>query len=265
RVAEDVIVQRLSVGALRKLLPTQTAEAQRLEHAFVPLLCVSVVSPRGKSKASRFVKELFDERARASPTRVAEEVNEVVQGERRVAARRALVVRPVDEHRATDDEVARDEAPEAAVLAVVAVVAHDEVVVFGHVEGLAADYVGRRFERFGKPVDVVVEAIRRGRVRARQRVALHVCQWRALLVAARSRVVVVRRVIRRDSVLFERLAVDENLRASDFDVVARQPYHTLHVVRLITDGVAHVLGTELNRGEFAGVVKDEYVAASYLA
>src|ERR1043166_10179328 len=87
---------------------------------------------RGKSKASRFVKELFDERARAPPARVAEEVEE--EAERALGARRTLVVRPVDEHRAPDDRLARDVAPEAAVEAVVAVVAHGEVVAFGDEE-----------------------------------------------------------------------------------------------------------------------------------
>src|SRR5918997_1665552 len=87
----------------------------------------------------RFFKAegLLDEGARPAPARVAEEVDDVVDGGRGVAARGAVVERPVDEHRAADDGAARDVAPEAAVEAVVAVVAHREVVPLGDVEDLA--------------------------------------------------------------------------------------------------------------------------------
>src|SRR5947209_11875098 len=116
---------------------------------------VAGVLPRGKSKASRFVKELFDERAGAAPARVAEEVRKIVEGDGGFAARRALVVRPVDEHRAPDDGLARDVAPEAAVLTVVAVVAHREVVAFGHVEDLAPGGAARGRVHVGVEINVV--------------------------------------------------------------------------------------------------------------
>src|SRR5256885_496955 len=102
--------------------------------------------------ALRLIKILFDERAGAGPARVAEEVRKVVERDDGFAARRALVVRPVDEHRAPDDGLARDVAPVAAVLTVVAVVAHGEVVAFGHDE-LFPLIVGaaRAVERPGVP------------------------------------------------------------------------------------------------------------------
>ena len=48
--------------------------------------------------------------------------------------RRALVVGPVNKHRATNHEVARHEAPVATVFTVVAIVAHHEVTVLRHDE-----------------------------------------------------------------------------------------------------------------------------------
>src|ERR1043165_5256498 len=77
------------------------------------------------------------ERAYAAPARVVEEVGEEVYRGGRVAVARVLVVRPDDEHRAADDEVAPDRPPDAAVGAIVAVIAHHEVVAVGNLEGSA--------------------------------------------------------------------------------------------------------------------------------
>src|SRR5687768_16207855 len=94
-----------------------------------------------------------DERAGPAPARVVEEVGE--EAESPPAAGQALVERPVDEHRAAEDEVAGDVAPEAAVEAVVAAVAHHEVVAFGDVEGLAVQSLARRADGVGAVEDVV--------------------------------------------------------------------------------------------------------------
>src|ERR1043165_9876453 len=159
----------------------------------------------------RDVEGLFDERASAPPTRVAEEVEE--EAERAFRVRRALVVRPVDEHRATDDGVARDVAPEAALLAVVAVVAHHEVVAFGDDE-LLRPFVetARAAQRPWIPVDDVRELARtHGRVLPDERLALLILERRTLLVAVqRVAVVLGRRVDRRDLLLLQQLAGDVN-------------------------------------------------------
>src|ERR1043165_1820475 len=119
----------------------------------------------------RGVEGLFDERAGAPPARVAEEVEE--EAERAFRVRRALVVGPVDKHCATDDGVALDVAPEAAVLAVVAVLSRHEVVAFGDDE-LLRPFVetARAAQRPWVPVDDVRELARtHGRVLPDERLA----------------------------------------------------------------------------------------------
>src|SRR5436189_858841 len=54
-----------------------------------------------------------------------------------IAVRRTAVAGPVDKHRAADDQLARDKAPIAAVLAVIAAVAHDKEAVRRHLHRLA--------------------------------------------------------------------------------------------------------------------------------
>src|SRR5215207_7243171 len=218
---------------------------------------------RGKGALGVRGRVLFDERARAAPARVSEEVYEEA-----AVRRRALVVRPVDEHRAAYDQLARDEAPVAAVLAVVAVVAHGEVVPLRHVELLAAHGARRDPQTLRLPVDVVLALARRlGRVRVRQRHVLIVLERRAALVAVRRvAVLVARRVVGRDFVLGERLAVDENVRAANFDEVAGKTYDALHVVRLEGRRVAYAdFGEELLGRVLARILEDDYVAAPYLA
>src|ERR1043165_848061 len=220
----------------------------------------------------RDVAGLFDERAGAPPARVAEEVEE--ETERAVRVRRALVVRPVDEHRATDDGVARDVAPEATVEAVVAVVAHHEVVAFGDDELLRAFVeTARTAQRPWVPVDDVRELARtHGRVLPDERLALLFLARRALLVAVqRVAVVFGRRVDRRDLLLLQQLAVDVNVRALRRDVVARQADDALHVVRLVRDVVrvcvvdARLVAETRLALKLAWVLEDDHVAAPYLA
>src|SRR6185503_16824273 len=80
----------------------------------------------------RALSWLFYERAGAAPTRVTEEVDHDAEAKRGIGRLRALVVGPVNKHRATDDEIARYEAPVTTVFAVVPVVAHHEVTRLGH-------------------------------------------------------------------------------------------------------------------------------------
>src|SRR5437868_11751501 len=54
-----------------------------------------------------------------------------------LAVRRAAVARPIDKHRAPDDEVSRDKPPVAAVLALIAAVAHAKEGVLGDLHRLA--------------------------------------------------------------------------------------------------------------------------------
>src|SRR5205085_10787075 len=95
---------------------------------------------------------LSDHRAGAPPACVVDEIQEDV---RRWCA---FVVRPIDEHRAPDDQVARHEAQITTVGAVVAVVAHNEVTV-----GSAGAEVG--VLEGSIIVAVVIEALRRSALR----------------------------------------------------------------------------------------------------
>src|SRR5438105_13304051 len=74
-------------------------------------------------RPSSIVYRLSNHRAGAPPACVVDEIQEDV---RRWCA---FVVRPIDEHPAPDDQVARHEAPRTTVGAVVAVVCPDQVTV----------------------------------------------------------------------------------------------------------------------------------------
>src|SRR5829696_1357273 len=65
---------------------------------------------------------LLHKRACATPTSIHKEVCQEPTGRRL-----ALVVRPVNKHRAPDYEIARDKSPVAAVFAVVTIITHHEV------------------------------------------------------------------------------------------------------------------------------------------
>jgi hypothetical protein len=79
------------------------------------------------------------ESSRSAPTRVLDEVDN--RREDRLVRRRAFVIRPVHEHRSSDDEIARNETPVAAVFAIISIVAHYEVAVLRHSYFLAVALV----------------------------------------------------------------------------------------------------------------------------
>src|SRR5436190_6736104 len=89
----------------------------------VPALRASVIS-------AAINKSLLHHMPDAAQARMCDAAKEI-------AVRRTAVAGPVDEHRPADDQLARDEAPIAAVLAVVAAIAHDKEAVRRHLHRLA--------------------------------------------------------------------------------------------------------------------------------
>jgi hypothetical protein len=77
-----------------------------------------LVAPAGQS---------LDQRTGATPPRVAEKIRNDVERKRGVTMVCTLVVRPIDEHRPSNYQFSRHKTPEATILAVFAIVPHDEV------------------------------------------------------------------------------------------------------------------------------------------
>src|SRR5215470_5350057 len=73
------------------------------------------------------LRSLSNKRACATPTCVLKEIDE---NPKPVTARwSTFIIRPVHKHGPANNEVARDKTPEPAVLAVIAIVAHHEILV----------------------------------------------------------------------------------------------------------------------------------------
>ena len=79
---------------------------------------------------------------------------------RKLALRRAFIVGPIDEHRPADNQIARHKSPVAAVLAVVAIVAHDEIVARGNCNLAASPSVREDRILLFDEVWVVVNVVR---------------------------------------------------------------------------------------------------------
>src|SRR5919112_91127 len=215
---------------------------------------VGRIGPRGRrEKSSGGAYVSAQERAYAAPAGVVEEVGDEIERGGGVAVARVLVVRPDDEHRAADDEVARHGPPDAAVGAVVPVIAHHEVVAFGDFEGLAdrvpesREGVGRAAvplrERLGPVVDGVGLARARGRG----------CEFLKLRL-----VVAELPVARLDAVFGQRAAVDVDVRPLDLNGLAGQPYDALDEEGLVLDDA-------VARAGLAGELEDDYVASADFA
>src|SRR5205085_10996123 len=205
---------------------------------------------------------LSDHRAGAPPACVVDEIQEDV---RRWCA---FVVRPIYEHRAPDDQVARHEAPVTTVGAVVAIVAHDEVTVGWDsddvvvLEGwiivaVVIQALRRRAPRPCAPIDRVRPfALRRRIVFEPQR--------RGVFALFGARVVLI--VLGRHDVLGERLTIDDDARTFDLDLIAGQTDDALDVVSNKRRVVRVVLLRDGHAGDLiAGIFEDNDVAALYVA
>src|SRR5216684_4123828 len=154
-------------------------------------------------------------------------IGEVIKpaAERRSRVPIPCFYRPVDHQRPPDNVFPRDESPEPAVLAVVAVVAHHKIVSLWDDE-LAVFY---QFPHFQPPLSLQPD---RRNVEARKVVAEHI----------------VRRVQKAHVGFLQRLAVNPHLLIDQAQLVSRQPNHTLDEMLLRIDRI----------------VKDDNVAARNL-